>query len=168
MALKRKIDSKMPETVKKSTKVEGSELKKKPLTKAELMVKFKALEEGNVKHLETITKLENSIEERTETNEKLIKENEKHLDTITKLESCIKLQRKELPDEQKQDELDMSEGPRYCDKCDYQAEDGYDLDAHSWSEHEEDASEIAGHTTKCKAKALECIFCDKKFQTLKT
>ena len=69
MALKRKIESKMSETVKKSSKVEGSEVKKKPLTKAELMVKFKALEEGyeklakeNVKHLETITRLERKFE----------------------------------------------------------------------------------------------------------
>ena len=43
------------------------------------MVKFKALEEGNVKHLETITRLENVIEERTKTNDKLLKENEKTL-----------------------------------------------------------------------------------------
>ena len=67
-------------------------MKKKPLTKAELMVKFKALEEGNeklakenAKHLETITKLEHFIEERTETNEKLINENEMYLDTIQNL-----------------------------------------------------------------------------------
>ena len=78
MTLKRKIESTISETVKTSSKVEGSVVKKKPLTKAEFMVKFKALEEGNeklakenVKHLETITKLENFIEERTETNENL-------------------------------------------------------------------------------------------------
>ena len=86
MALKRKIES---ETVKKCSKVEGSKVKKKPLTKAELMAKLKVLEDRsktlskeNVKHLET--------------NEKLSKENAKHLDTITKLESYIKsLQRNE-------------------------------------------------------------------------
>ena len=57
MALKRKIES---ETVKKCSKVQGSEVKKKPLTKAELMAKLKVLEDRseklskeNVKHLET-------------------------------------------------------------------------------------------------------------------
>ena len=39
---------------------------------------------------------------------------------------------------QNTDDLDMSEGPRSCNKCDYQAEDGYDLDAHTWSEHDDD------------------------------
>ena len=42
MALKRKIES---ETVKKCSKVEGSEVKKKPLKKAELMAKLKVLED---------------------------------------------------------------------------------------------------------------------------
>ena len=78
MALKRKIESKMSETAKKSSKVEGSEVKKKSLTKAELMAQLKSLEDkseklakDNVKHLET--------------NEKLSNENVEHLDTITKL-----------------------------------------------------------------------------------
>ena len=63
-----------------------------------------------------------------------------------------------LPNDQELDELDMSEGPRYCVKCDYQAEDGYDLDAHTWSEHEEDASEIDDLTTKSKGNFLNATF----------
>ena len=39
----------MSENIKKSSKVEASEVKMKPLTKAELMVKFKALEERSDK-----------------------------------------------------------------------------------------------------------------------
>jgi hypothetical protein len=41
---------------------------------------------------------------------------------------------------QNQDNLDMSEGPRYCKKCDYQAEDGYDPNAHT-DEHDDDDDE---------------------------
>ena len=33
--------------------------------------------------------------------------------------------------------LDLSFGPRYCNKCGYEAEDGYQLDGHLWSEHED-------------------------------
>ena len=34
-------------------------------------------------------------------------------------------------------DLDLSFGPRYCNKCGYEAEDGYQVDGHLWSEHEE-------------------------------
>ena len=49
----------------------------------------------------------------------------------------------------------MSAGPRFCRKCDYQAEDGYDLDGHFWSEHDEEES-----------APLTCKFCDESFKTL--
>ena len=42
---------------------------------------------------------------------------------------------------------------RYCRKCEYQAEDGYDLDGHFWSEHNEDES-------------FSCKFCDESFPSL--
>jgi hypothetical protein len=45
MALKRKIESKQSESESKASKVKVIESKKKPLTKNELMVKYKALEE---------------------------------------------------------------------------------------------------------------------------
>ena len=35
----------------------------------------------------------------------------------------------------------MIEGPRYCNKCVYEAEDGYDLDAHTWIGHDDDVEE---------------------------
>ena len=35
-------------------------------------------------------------------------------------------------------DLDLSFGPRYCKICGHESEDGYQLDAHIWSEHEDD------------------------------
>ena len=53
--------------------------------------------------------------------------------------------------------LDLSFGPRYCNKCGYEAEDGYQLDGHLWSEHEDVDDE----------KLLACPHCDQTFQILK-
>ena len=50
------------------------------------------------------------------------------------------------------DDLDYSAGPIDCKRCDYQAEDGYDLDGHKWSEHEEDED-----------GSILCKFCDETF-----
>ena len=44
------------------------------------------------------------------------------------------------PSDQKTEDMDIScssQGVRYCVICDYEAEDMYDLEAHTWSEHEE-------------------------------
>ena len=54
------------------------------------------------------------------------------------------------------EELDLSFGPRYCSKCDFEAEDGYQLDGHFWSEH--DDSDI---------NSFPCSHCDQTFSTLK-
>ena len=43
-------------------------------------------------------------------------------------------------DEQKNEEIDMDYGPRYCDKCEFEAADGYELEGHIWSEHDEEAA----------------------------
>ena len=94
-------------------------MKKKPLTKAELMAKLKSLEDkseklakDNVKHLET--------------NEKLSNENVEHLDTITKLESCIKsLQRDEtssiVEHAKKAEYSAQTKIDEFCNVCDYPA-----------------------------------------------
>ena len=50
----------------------------------------------------------------------------------------------------------MDYGPRYCDKCEYEAADGYELDGHIWSEHDEEATE-----------SFACQFCGKNFPSLK-
>ena len=42
------------------------------------------------------------------------------------------------PSDPKLDDWDMSEEPRYCNKSDWKrvsAKDGYDVDAHGWTEH---------------------------------
>ena len=54
------------------------------------------------------------------------------------------------------DFLDTSTDPRNCKRCDYEAEDKYDLDAHTWTEHEETEDEH-----------LVCNSCDKIFASLK-
>ena len=65
--MKRRNETKVSETKSKSSKVETNK-PKKPLTKDELLVKFKALEEKhnklleeNVKHVETISILQNKV-----------------------------------------------------------------------------------------------------------
>ena len=53
------------------------------------------------------------------------------------------------------EDLDSSQGVRFCKRCDYEAEDRYDLDGHIWTEHEEDED-----GTIC------CKFCDEKFANI--
>ena len=53
------------------------------------------------------------------------------------------------------EDLELSLGPRFCRKCDYQAEDGYDLDAHFWGEHDDAENET-----------IYCKFCDEIFVSL--
>ena len=54
------------------------------------------------------------------------------------------------------EELDLSHGERYCSKCEYQAENGYDMEGHKWGEHDEEDLE-----------SLRCNTCDQTFSTLK-
>ena len=57
------------------------------------------------------------------------------------------------PEADKSVDLDSSQGVRYCIKCNYEAEDMYDLDAHTWSEHDlEDDNNF------------KCNFCDDVFE----
>ena len=145
MVLKRKHESKISETVKKSSKIEGSEVKKKPLTKAELMANLKALEDKseklakeNVKHLET--------------NEKLSKENAKHLDTIEKLESCIKSMQRNYTSSiaNKAESSAQTEIDEFCNVCDYPARDMWELGEHLYE----------CHTSHAK---FACNFCGEKY-----
>ena len=53
------------------------------------------------------------------------------------------------------DDLDISEGARDCRRCDYLAEDKYDLDGHIWMEHEEDED-----------GQILCKFCCEKFANI--
>ena len=57
--------------------------------------------------------------------------------------------------DQSGDDLDSSEGARDCRRCDYLAEDRYDLDGHIWYEHEEDED-----------GRILCKFCGEKFASI--
>ena len=59
-------------------------------------------------------------------------------------------------DDQKNEEIDMSAGPRYCSKCDFEGADGYELDGHIWSEHDGNDGE-----------SFSCQFCEENFSFLK-
>ena len=57
----------------------------------------------------------------------------------------------DLKDDQNPESMDIStgsQGVRYCTVCNYEAEDMYDLDAHTWSEH--DDSDESDHHKFCK------------------
>ena len=120
--------------------IEKPKMKKAPL-KAELLVQLTVLEKEhealkleNIKHLATIEELENKVA----TLEEVVKKKSLESDTYP------------------QTELDMSFGPRYCRKCGYEAEDGYQLDGHIWSEHED-----------TNVDSLHCQHCDQIFSSLK-
>ena len=62
---------------------------------------------------------------------------------------------------EKSDHMDKStgsQGVRYCTICNYEAEDMYDLDAHTWSEH--DDGDESDHHKFCK-------FCDDGYDNLR-
>ena len=56
------------------------------------------------------------------------------------------------------EDQDLSFGPRFCNMCDQEAEDGYQLDAHIWTEHEDDDQ---------STYIFHCVQCDKKCKMLK-
>ena len=113
-------------------------IQKAPL-KADLIVQLKKLEKEH---------------------ESLKIENENNIKTINKLEIRVA----ELEEECKQnvaagegdDELDLSFGPRFCKKCDFEAEDGYQLDGHFYSEHDDSDVDL-----------LPCQHCDNRFASMK-
>ena len=114
--------------------------KKAPL-KAELIIQLKNLEKEyealkleNMNNLKTIQELENKVATLEE----------------QATENCSS------SGKDQEAELDMSFGPRYCKKCGFEAEDGYQLDGHVWSEHEDTES-----------NSLQCQHCDENFSTLK-
>ena len=84
------------------------------------------------------------------------------------------------PSDQKTEDMDIScssQGVRYCVICDYEAEDMYDLEAHTWSEHEEVS--IVDHNRRSlevddkaeepsvQQNAFSCEFCENIFTGLR-
>ena len=67
------------------------------------------------------------------------------------------------PSEKKSEDMDISDisedRPRNCEKCNYAAEDMYDLDAHTWTEHEELSYFESG------SKPFSCNLCEEVLQT---
>ena len=119
--------------------------KKVPL-KAELILKLKELEKEH-------EALKSEIKKYIEINQELKR---KVLDLEKKSEETE--QRKmEAGDDIDTEDLDLSFGPRYCNKCGYETEDGYQLDGHLWSEHEDEDD----------VKSLLCPHCDQTFPILK-
>ena len=136
---KRKLSGQSTNQETKNIGIDFEKTKKAPL-KADLIVQLKTLEKEH---------------------EALKIENDKNLETIHKLEIRVV----ELEENSKQknvvegrcdDELDLSFGPRYCKKCDFEAEDGYQLDGHFWAEHDDSDLDL-----------LPCQHCDEKFEKLK-
>ena len=110
--------------------------KKAPL-KAEIISNLKALEK---KHEE--------LKQENQQLKKRIAELEDQAKQIKMMEKCT----------EEAEELDLSFGPRTCEKCGYEAEDGYQLDGHFWSEHDEDDEE--------QMELFHCQNCDKTFSTM--
>ena len=126
--------------------------KQKVPLKAELIAQlkdlqdsFKQLEADNSKNLDTIRFLQNKI---------AVLEKEKcDLKTQTDTKSLeLSLH---LDNELSSEDLDSSQGVRFCNRCDFEAEDRYDLDGHIWTEHEEDED-----------GTIFCKFCDEKFANI--
>ena len=68
------------------------------------------------------------------------------------------------PKDQTPVDLNMSEGPRYCNICDYEAEDGYQLDAHVWSDHDDDVEEDLPENNQ---HIIGCNICEEKFENMR-
>ena len=90
------------------------------------------------------------------------------------------------PSDKKSEDMDISrdsQGVRYCVLCDYEAEDMYDLEAHTWAEHEEvsivdharrtlEDQEYNEESVECASmhhndSPIGCNFCGEKFKTQK-
>ena len=78
------------------------------------------------------------------------------------------------PNDHKSEDMDTSIGsmdPRKCDKCDYEAESMYDLDGHTWSEHDdveedEESDQVNRSNRSYNAdNSFVCTFCDDNFKT---
>ena len=117
------------------------EIKRKVPLKAEMIEKLKALEKKYDVLVKDILKLEKIG----------------NIKTIEKLKQKIAEMEDLAIVNKDSEELDLSFGPRYCKKCGHEAEDGYQLDAHHWSEHDDSNDQ----------HLINCQQCDECFYTLK-
>ena len=151
--------------------VESKAMKNKAPLKADLVIKlkelqlnFNALEAENNKNLEKIKFLEERIETMEKKTQTMPNETQTECGLELKCSECNFEARTDSElnwhmgkthgwsDEQSSDDLNSSSEPRDCKRCDYQAEDKYDFDGHTWTEHEDDDD---GH--------IKCQICDENF-----
>ena len=158
----------------------NQEIKKVPL-KAELLAKFNALqeehevlkkknialEEKNVKNMDTMNDLTRQLEKLKKVKDTKCIETQTETGLLLKCNECNfeGMNTRELswhmsqnhgwPEEQKSVDLDSSQGVRYCIKCNHEAEDMYQLDMHMWTEHDEDAE-----------SNFTCNICDEVFDEI--
>lgn len=178
-----KMKKKIPLIETKLSKADFAGKSKQPLKKDlilqlnDLQDRYNTLEEENMflktknnENLENIKELERKIESFKREKQNITKETQTERGIELKCRECNfeALTNTELSwhlseihgwsDDQKNDELDMEAGPRYCNKCEFEAADGYELDAHVWSEHDDD--EIVD-------ESIVCQYCDQSFSELK-
>ena len=170
--MKTKVQGETKQGMKrKLEKVEQKVIKTKVPLKADVIIqlkeleeKYKELEAKNQKYLEKIEVLQERI--------KAFEAEKQTMTNYTQTESGFELKCSECnfeassdsefnwhmgkihgwSHEQSSDDLDSSIGIRDCRRCEYQAEDKYDLDGHIWTEHEEDED-----------GKITCKFCDQIF-----
>ena len=128
---------------------------------------FNALEASNKKNLEKIKCLQEKIKtiesekqtspKETQTEHGLeLKCDECNFETTNQLELSWHMEKIHgWSQDLNTDDLDSTGGFRDCPRCEYQAEDKYDMDGHKWPEHEDDED---GN--------INCKFCNEKFASV--
>ena len=133
---KRKISDQITTNENKPIENKVEKNKKAPL-KAEIIITLKALEKEH---------------------EALKRENGQLKIKIVELEEETKQLKLMAEGKEEAEELDLSFGPRYCKVCGFEAEDGYQLDGHFWTEHDEEEE---------SKKLFQCQHCAESFSILK-
>ena len=148
---KRKLNGQSTTEELKPKEVKAAVKGNKVPLKAELITKLKALE----KEYEALCNENKSLKAERVTNIQTIERLEKK---ISEMEEQAK--KNDFIEDVANDaeDLDLSFGPRFCNMCDHEAEDGYQLDAHHWTEHEDDDQ---------STYIFHCVQCEKKFKMLK-
>ena len=181
---KRKLNVAPEVTVKNKVKKVETKLKKSA-TKAELFQhieglekKYDALEKDHAEKIDKIKTLEEDITKLERKNQAVAKETQTESGEDFK---CIECNFEGVSKEELKwhmhknhgwpDSIDvslLSTDPRNCFQCGFEAEDMYQFDAHTWDEHDDDASneepgEKALNETK-QNSSHPCNLCDDKFE----
>ena len=161
--MKHKMQDDIKKGIKRKIEIESKGTKTKAPLKADLIIQLKeaqekcnALEATNKRNIEIIQGLKEKIESMEKEKDMVSKETQVDTGLELKCSECnfnatsnskISVHMVEhhgWSHDQSQEDLDSSEGVRFCKRCDYEAQDRYELDGHIWMEHEEDEE---GHIT---------------------